>query len=85
MKQQIAVTHGRYIHNETGELKSHYLKVIGTLKPEIDALNSSGDGDLDTCISIGASTITKRVTEFTALAGLNMSKMRGIGTDGVLL
>ena len=79
--EQLAI-HGRYIHKLTGELKSHYLKVIDTLKPEIDALNSGVAGDLDTCISIGASTITKRVTEFTAQAGLDMAKMRGIGTDG---
>ena len=79
--EQLAI-HGRYIHKGTGELKSHYLKVIDTLKPEIDALNSGVAGDLDTCISIGASTITKRVTEFTAQARLDMVKMRGIGTDG---
>lgn len=32
-------------------------------------------------ISLRASTITKRVTEFAADAGLDKSKMRGIGTD----
>lgn len=43
--EQLAV-HGRYIHRDTGELKSHYLKVIDILKPEIDELNSSNTGDL---------------------------------------
>ena len=32
--------------------------------------------------SVGATTITNRVCEFTDEAGLDMRKMRGIGTDG---
>ena len=49
-------------------------------KPEIDALDSSSRGNLATSITVVANTITKRVTEFTSQAGLDMVKMRGIGT-----
>ena len=63
-----------YIHRDTRELRSHYLKVIDILRPEIDALNSSHTGDVDACIRLGASTITKRVTEFVEGAGLDMAK-----------
>lgn len=56
--------------------------MIDVLKPEIDALDSRSTGDPATCINVGASTITKRVTEFTSHTGLDMVKMRGIGTDG---
>ncbi len=33
-------------------------------------------------ISVSAATITKRVCEYSASVGLDMSSMRGIGTDG---
>ena len=32
--EQLAM-HGRYINSATGELKSHYLKIINTLEPEV--------------------------------------------------
>ena len=81
--EQLAV-HGRFINKSTGELKSHYLKVVDVLQPEVSSTNteSSTDMDQDTCISVGATTITNRVCEFTDEAGLDMRKMRGIGTDG---
>jgi len=68
--EQLAV-HGRYIN--------HYLKVIDTLQPEMEA---ESPGDVDTCISVCAQTITNRVCEYTDSAGLDLAKMRGIGTDG---
>ena len=77
--EQLAV-HGRYIDKETGELRTHYLKIIDVLGPEIKAIRDSAD--VDSCISVGASTITKRITEFNTKARLDMAKLRGIGTDG---
>ena len=79
--EQLAI-HGRYISKETGELKTHYLTVIDVLGPEIEALRSGGDGNAESCISVGASTITKRIMEFTEKNFLDMAKLRGIGTDG---
>ena len=78
------VIHGRYIDHATGELKSHYLKVIDTLQPEVEALGTGSQSvsDVDTCISVCAQTITNRVCEYVASAELDMAKMRGIGTDG---
>ena len=76
------VIHARYIHHATGELKSHYLKVIDTLQPEIESLGSGSSSGVDTCISVCAQTITKRVSEYVASAELEMAKLRGIGTDG---
>ena len=78
------VIHGRYIDRATGELKSHYLKVIDTLQPEVEALGTGSQSvsDVDTCISVCAQTITNRVCEYVASAELDMAKMRGIGTDG---
>ena len=76
--EQLAIR-GRFIHQSTGELKSH-LKVVDVLQPEVK--NTESSTDMDTCISIGARTITNRVCEFTTGAGLDMRKMRGIGTDG---
>ena len=56
------VLHGRCIDHGTGELKSHYLKVIDTLQPEIEALGTGSESqsasDMDTCISVCAQTIT---------------------------
>ena len=74
--EQLAI-HGRYIDKQTGELKTCYLSTIDVLGPELEAIKSGGD--TDTCISLGASTITKRILERT---GLDMTKLRGIGTDG---
>ena len=58
-------------------MKSHYLKAIDVLNPEVEDLNDQG-----TSISVGANTITKRITEYVEEVGLDMAKMRGIGTDG---
>ena len=44
--------------------------------------NTESSVDMDTCISVGARTITKRVCEYTTEAGLDIGKMRVIGTDG---
>ena len=84
--EQLAI-HGRFIHKESGELKSHFLKVVDCLQPEIDAVNAPNHGDnneeeTSTCISVNAKTITKRIIEFTEEANLDMNKLRGIGTDG---
>ena len=48
--------------------------------PELEAIKSGGD--IHTCISLGASTVTKRILEYLERAGLDMTKLRGIGTDG---
>ena len=55
------VIHGQYIDNATGKLKSHYLKVIDTLQPEVEALATGSLSEVDTCISVCAQTITNRV------------------------
>ena len=71
MSEQLAI-HGRYILKETGELRTHYLEVIDILEPEIDAVRSEGDSE--SCIGIGASTITKRIEEYTEESNLNITK-----------
>lgn len=77
--EQLAI-HGRYIDKQTGELKTCYLSTIDVLGPELEAIKSGGD--TDTCISLGASTITKRIQEYSEWTALDMTKLRGIGTDG---
>ena len=72
--------HGRYISKQTGELKNCYLTTIDVLGPELEALRSCHD--TESCISVGASTITKRILEFTDKASLDMTRLRGISTDG---
>ena len=71
--EQLAI-HGRYISPTTGELKCHYLKIIDLLHSELH------DGDVS--VHAGAETITSRVCAFVEQASLDMSKLRGIGTDG---
>lgn len=75
--------HGRYIDKESGALKSCYLKVIDILQPEIDALqDTSTHTEMDTRISVCASTVRERICEFISEAQLDTTKLRGIGTDG---
>ncbi len=74
------VLHGRYIDLETRELKSHYLKVLDVLEPEVQALHTSSS-DSNPSISLSAQTITNRV-EYIEAAGFDVTRMRGIGTDG---
>ena len=64
--------HGCFI-TSTGELICCFLKIIDLLQPESTHLE---------CISANAQTITDRVCEFMTEAELDMSKLRGIGTDG---
>jgi hypothetical protein len=78
--EQLAI-HGCYIESSTGELKSHYLKVIDTLQPEIRASTSETSADT---ISLCAQTITNRVCEYVASAELDMEKMRGIGASTMM-
>ena len=79
--EQLAI-HGRYICSVTGELKSHYLKVIDVLQPEVQAVTAESPASNEARISVCAQTIANRVCEYTANAELDMAKMRGIGTDG---
>ena len=72
--EQLAV-HGRFVCHKTRNLKTSYLKVIDVLRPEIDGQGSS-------CVSLCASTITSRIHEFVEDAQIDMTKLRGIGTDG---
>ena len=74
--EQLAI-HGRYIDKESGALKSCYLQ------PEIDALqDASTHTEMDTRISVCASTVRERICEFISEAQLDTIKLRGIGTDG---
>ena len=75
--EQLAV-HGRFVDEENGLLRLHYLKIIDVLQPE----STDGDGINDASITLSAETITKRVIEFTDAAQLDMRKLRGIGADG---
>ena len=76
--EQLAV-HGRYISPTTGELKCHYLKVI-------DILHSESHKHVS--VHAGANTITSHVWIYIYIyieqASLDMSKLRGIGTDGAV-
>ena len=45
-------------------------------------MNSDEQEDIENTTSVGASTITKRIFEYTEKAGLDMDKLRGVGTDG---
>ena len=76
MTEQLAI-HGRFICHKTGTLKTSYLKIIDVVQPEIDG-NSQGSS----CVSVCASTITSRIHEFVEEAQIDMTKLRGIGTDG---
>lgn len=78
--EQLAL-HGRYIHASTGELKSHYLKVIDLLHDD-PVRPDSAEQDLSVAVSAGAENITSRVCAFTEQAKLDMTRLRGIGTDG---
>ena len=73
--------HGRFVDEESGLLRSHYLKIIDVLQPESTdgaAVNESYDAS----ITLSAETITKRIIEYTDVAQLDMTKLKGIGTDG---
>ena len=54
--KQLAV-HGRFIESDTGELRSHFLKIIGVLQPEVEGAAGIGE----TSVSVGARTITRRI------------------------
>ena len=56
--------------------------MIDTLQPEIEALRTPAPGNDSPCISVCAETITTHVCEYVKSAQLEISKMRGIGTDG---
>ena len=61
--------HGRYIH-ATGELKSHYLRVLNLLY-ECD---SESQQDFHFTVSAGAKTFTSHVCAFIEQTGLDMTK-----------
>lgn len=70
--EQLAI-HARFI-DASGEVKSHYLKILDLLQPE--------STDHDVCIRMSAEVIALRIQNYAAQMGLDMRKMRGIGTDG---
>ncbi|KAJ8023492.1 hypothetical protein HOLleu_35949 [Holothuria leucospilota] len=83
--EQLAL-HARYL-NSAGDLQVKFLKIVDVLQPEIDAIARtarSGDGDPNEAgvISLNAEVITKRVKEYIEKAGIDMQRMRGVGTDG---
>ena len=53
---------------------SHYLKILDLLQPE--------STEQDVCIRMSAEVIALRIQDYAAQMGLDMRKMRGIGTDG---
>ncbi|XP_022106967.1 zinc finger protein 862-like [Acanthaster planci] len=83
--EQLAL-HARYL-NSDGDLQVKFLKIVDVLQPEIDAISRaarSGDGYPNEAgiISLNAEVITKRVKEYIEKAGIDMQRMRGVGTDG---
>lgn len=70
--EQLAI-HARFI-DASGEVKSHYLKILDLLQPE--------STDHDVCIRMSAEVIALRIQNYAAQMGLDMRKMRGIGTGG---
>ena len=75
--EQLAI-HVRFIDKESGYLKTCYLKIIDVLQPEIDAFRGHTCRKYLVC----AHTITNRIHEFIEEAQLDITKLRGIGTDG---
>ena len=71
--EQLAI-HARFIDASSGEVKSHYLKILDLLQPE--------STEQDVCIRMSAAVITLRIQDYATQMGLDMRKMRGIGTDG---
>ena len=55
--------------------------MLDTLKPEIEAL-SAWSSHTKSTISVCAQTIANQGSEYIGAAGLDITKMRGIGTDG---
>ena len=52
--EQLAV-HGRFIGSDTGELRSHFLKIIDVLQPEVEGAAGSGE----TTVSVGENDHTQ--------------------------
>ena len=73
--EQLAI-HARFIDASSGEVKSHYLKILDVLQPE------SADQDVHVCIRMSAEVITSRIQDYAVQVKLDMRKMRGRGTDG---
>ena len=71
--EQLAI-HARFIDASSGEIKSHYLKIIDVLQPK--------GTDHDVCIRMSAEVITRRIQDYATQMKLDMQKMWGIGTDG---
>ena len=71
--EQLAI-HARFIDPSNGEMVSHYLKILDLLQPE--------STEQDVCIRMSAEVIALRIQDYAAQMGLDMRKMRGIGTDG---
>ena len=65
--------YARFIDASSGEVKSHYFKILDVLQPE----------GTDVCIRMSAEVNTHRIQDYATQMKLDMQKMRGIGTDGV--
>jgi len=77
--KQLAI-HGRFIHADSGELMSHYLKIVDVMQP--DDIETKSDEATSSTISVNAETIARRVCQFMDDSKLDKEKLRGIGTDG---
>ena len=71
--EQLAI-HARFIDHSNGEMVSHYLKILDLLQPE--------STEQDVCIRMSAEVIALHIQDYAAQMGLDMRKIRGIGTDG---
>ena len=71
--EQLAI-HARFIDASSGEVKSHYRKILDVLQPE--------STDHDVCSRMSAEVITLRIQDYATQMKLDMQKMRGIGTNG---
>jgi len=66
------VLHCRYIEKDTGELKSHFLKIIDALGP---CESVEGEGDRSRAISLDADTITAHILKYLDDIKLDMKKV----------
>ena len=66
--EQLAI-HARFIDASSGEVKSHYLKILDVLQPE--------STDHDVCIRMSAEVITLRIQDYATQMKLDMQKNAG--------
>jgi len=77
--EQLAI-HGQFIHADSRELMSHYLKIVDVMQP--DDIETESDAATSSTISVNAETIARPVCQFIDDSKPDKEKFRGIGIDG---